>query len=440
VRRPGSPAVFAVLGACSAAIYAGAPAVAARLGIERLAAHPATVAVLFVPYLAALWLAGRPPPARGGLAVVLAFGLLFRVLMLPTPVYLSSDLYRYLWDGRVQLAGVSPYRHPPAAPALAHLRDAEVHPRINRPGARTVYPPASQWLFALAAAIAPGSVLGWRLLILASEGVTVALLLALLGRLGAPATAVVAYAWSPLAVFEGVQAGHVDAAMLPVVLLALLLRQGGAPLGAGVTLGVAVLMKLYPAVLLPAWWRRGDWRFPAAAAVTVGLGYAPHVAALGTGALGFLPEYFGSPEDHNIGLRALLTHPFGLTGELARGVAMMLLFAGMAAALAVIGRRAPRDALGLWRASALAIGAYLLLLPTAMHPWYVIWSVPFLCVHPAPAWLWFSGAVTLSYLAYVVAPAPLPWWAWLAEYGPLYALLGVAATRRARGALAPARS
>jgi hypothetical protein len=64
-----------------------------------------------------------------------------------------------------------------------------------------------------------------------------------------------------------------------------------------------------------------------------------------------------------------------------------------------------------------------------MHPWYVVWMVPFLALTRSPAWLYFSGAVTLSYLKYVVEPAPFPWWAWAAEYLPLYALLSVAGWR-----------
>ncbi len=433
MRRFGGLAALTALGALSAAIYAGALPAAAWLRVELLAAHPVVVAVLFGLYLAAAWLVSvRILPTKKALVVVLGFGLLFRTLMLPTPVCLSSDLYRYLWDGRVQLAGVNPYRYAPAASELTHLRDGEIHSRINRPGARTIYPPAAQWLFALAAALAPGSIVGWRLLLLLFEVATVAMLLVLLRRLGAPPTAVIMYAWSPLVVFEGVQAGHVEAAMISVVLLALLVRQTGSSVLAGAALGVAVLMKLYPAVLLPAWWRRDDWRFPAATAATVGLGYLPYVAVLGAGAFGFLPEYLASPEDHNIGLRALLTHPFGFTGEVARSVAMAFLFVAMAAALVVIGRRARQDPPGLWQASTLAVAAYLLLVPTAMHPWYVVWVVPFLCVRPSPAWLWFSGAVTLSYVAYVVAPAPLPWWAWLVEYGPLYVLLLASAARLAR--------
>jgi hypothetical protein len=423
-------AALTVLGAASAAIYAGALPAASWLGVEPIAAHPVVFAILFALYLAAARLATGQAPSGRALGVVLGFGLLFRALMLPTPVYLSSDLYRYLWDGRVQLAGVNPYRYAPNALELAYLRDGEVHPHINRPTARTIYPPASQWLFALAAALAPSSVVGWRLVLLLFEAATVVLLLALLRRLGAPPTAIIVYAWSPLVVFEGAQAGHVEVAVIFLVLLGLLLRQTGSSALAGAALGLAVLVKFYPIVLLPAWSRREDWRFPAATAATVGLGYLPYAAALGAGALGFLPEYFASSEDHNIGLRALLTYPFGFTGEVARGVAIALAFAAMAATVVVIGRSARHDVRGLWRASALAVGAYLLLVPTAMHPWYVMWIVPFLCVRPSPAWLWFSGAVTLSYIAYVVAPAPLPWWAWLGEYGPLYALLLAGAVAR----------
>jgi hypothetical protein len=101
----------------------------------------------------------------------------------------------------------------------------------------------------------------------------------------------------------------------------------------------------------------------------------------------------------------------------------------MLAALVAIARRRRPEPQRTWEAAALAAGAYLLLVPTSMHPWYVIWMVPFLALTRSPAWLYFSGAVTLSYVKYVVEPAPFPWWAWAAEYLPLYALLSVAGWR-----------
>jgi alpha-1,6-mannosyltransferase len=394
---------------------------------------------LFGLYLLALWgLRCRPVADRALLGIVLGFGVVFRIAVLPSPVLLSSDVNRYLWDGRVQRAGISPYRYAPADDALAPLRDPAIHPNINRPDKRTVYPPGSQALFALVAAVAPDSLLAWRLVLLGCELVTGLLLLRLLRVIGAPAEAVAVYAWSPLVVFEGVQAGHVDAALIPVVLVALLWRQAGSSLRAGAALGVATLIKLYPGVLLLTWGRRHDWRLPAAVGVTVAVGYLPHLSTVGLGALGFLPEYFGVPEDHNIGLRALLTYPLGYTDPGVRGSAMVLFFALLAAVLVVIGRRSQsHQGAEVVRATALAVGAYLLLVPTSMHPWYVLWMVPFLCLWPWSAWLYFTGAVTLSYVSFVVAPAPLPWWAWLGQYGPLYALLIVSAAC-ARGRLQPA--
>lgn len=381
-------------------------------------------AALFALYLLAAWMVLRPPADDPPmLALVLGFGLLFRLAVLPGPVVLSSDLYRYLWDGRVQWAGINPYRHPPAAPELAPLRDATTYPNINRPTKRTVYPPGAQATFAGVAAVAPNSVGAWRLFVLACEITTGLLLLRLLGRLGQPRVAVILYAWAPLAIFEGVQAGHVDAAMLPALLLALLWRQHGHMGRAGAALGVAILIKLYPAVLLPAWWRRGEWTFPTACAAVVAAGYLPYVAGAGRNVLGFLPEYFGRAEDFNIGLRYFLTEAIGLRGDAARAAAMLALVAAVLVVLVRVQRRLREDARGVFQAGAGAAAAYLVLLPTAMHPWYALWMLPFLAIAPSAAWLWFTGAVTLSYLGYVWQPAPFPGWVRALEFLPLYGLL-----------------
>src|SRR5215472_5572384 len=44
---------------------------------------------------------GRPP-----LALILVTAALMRLGVLAAPVYLSDDIYRYIWDGRVQAAGI----------------------------------------------------------------------------------------------------------------------------------------------------------------------------------------------------------------------------------------------------------------------------------------------------------------------------------------------
>lgn len=404
---------------------------------DALTRHVIVFIALFGLYLSATWLTLR----RGGhdrvlLGLVLSFGLLFRVAVLPTPVVLSSDVYRYLWDGRVQRAGLSPYRYPPAAPELAHLRDEVIYPNINRPSRPTVYPPGTQMLFAAVTTMFPDSLLGWRLFLLACDLVTGLLLLRLLRRMGRPAGAVIVYAWAPLAVFEGVQAGHVEPALVTLVLLALLWRQEGRMAMAGAAVGAAVLLKLYPAALALAWWRRGDRRFLVAGLGVLAAGYLAYAAPIGVGVLGFLPEYFSSAEDFNIGLRWFLTEGIGLGGhgvarEVTRGLVMLLLFGLLGYVLLRIRRGLREGADGVFAAGFAAVAAWLLLAPTALHAWYVMWMLPFLAVVPSAAWLWLTGAVTLSYLKY--AWSELPLWARLVEFVPVYALLIWEWRRRARG-------
>ena len=70
-----------------------------------------------------------------------------RLIVVAAPP-VSSDIYRYIWDGRVQAAGINPYRYVPADEALRTLRDEAIYPSINRADyAPTIYPPAAQIVF-----------------------------------------------------------------------------------------------------------------------------------------------------------------------------------------------------------------------------------------------------------------------------------------------------
>jgi hypothetical protein len=411
------------------ALLYGANFTAIRLMLEAegpglFGVYPVCFAIIFLVYLAGVrlaWEAGR----RVALAAIV-LGTVFRFFMLPTELVLSTDPYRYLWDGRVQIAGINPYRFSPEAPELAGLRDPRIHPRINRAWAPTIYPPGAEALFAGLALAAPDRIWALRVLLVACEAATMLTLLALLRRLGLPEGRVVVYAWAPLAIFEFAQAGHIDAAVVPLVLGALLAAGSGRSGLAGGLLGGAALTKLYPAILLPVLWRRGEARLPLTFLGTVALGYLPYAWGVGAKVLGFLPVYFARFEEFNIGLRALLTDGIGLTGMPARVVVSALLAAGLVGALVAIGR-GRGDTLGdLTAACGTAVGAYLLLVPSTIHPWYVVWLIPFLVVLPGPGWWYLTASVALSYLAYTGGPVGVPGWVRVAEYLPAYlgALLG----------------
>ena len=71
------------------------------------------------------------------LIAILLIAATLRGIALFAPQALSTDAFRYVWDGRVQAAGINPYRYIPADPALVGLRDDAIYPNINRPITRT---------------------------------------------------------------------------------------------------------------------------------------------------------------------------------------------------------------------------------------------------------------------------------------------------------------
>ena len=83
------------------------------------------------------WLRGRAIPS---LLAVALFGLLMRLPGLGLPVVHSGDVYRYLWDGAVQRAQLSPYAGAPEAPAYDGVRANQLEV-VGELGARIVHEP-----------------------------------------------------------------------------------------------------------------------------------------------------------------------------------------------------------------------------------------------------------------------------------------------------------
>ncbi len=103
-----------------------------------------------IVYIFAVWIVCRLQSGRLGVAVVLIVAALLRLSILFSPPFLSDDIYRYIWDGRVQAAGINPYRFVPSDEQLEPLRDDAIYPNINRSDyAHTIYPPLAQITFLL---------------------------------------------------------------------------------------------------------------------------------------------------------------------------------------------------------------------------------------------------------------------------------------------------
>ncbi len=270
------------------------------------------------------WRAQRWRPRTVVVAALLG-GAALRLLLVPTTPVLSTDLYRYLWDGRVQAAGTNPYAYPPDDRALAGLRDDAVWRHVNRRGVPTIYPGGAELVFAGTYRAGLTTPTGWKLLTALTDLATVAALVMLLRRHGAPLRHVLLYAWNPLPVLAFGQAGHVDAlAVLPLV-LAVAAWHADRPGRAGGLLGVAVAIKLYPLLLVPAFLRRRDGRWaPATAVVAVvvpALAYLPY-RAVGRRVLGYLGDGYLREEGYASGRRFVLASAVGVDGVLLAAVVL----------------------------------------------------------------------------------------------------------------------
>ena len=239
------------------------------------------------------WVLNRPTTTRD-LIVILIAAALMRGLAVTALPYLTTDAFRYVWDGRIQWAGFNPYAHVPADPDLAHLRDDTLYPHINqREKAVTIYPPMAQLIFMGSVAIENG-IGGMKAMMLLFEAATIVALIGWLRADSLPPARVLIYAWHPLPIWEFASQAHVDAALAAFVTLGIWAAVRHRQALCGALFACAVLVKYFPLVLLPALWRRWDWRLPTTLIATAAILYLPYLAGHPANLAGFLSKHIAN--------------------------------------------------------------------------------------------------------------------------------------------------
>ncbi|MFG2194859.1 glycosyltransferase 87 family protein [Streptomyces sp. NPDC048639] len=413
---------------------------------------PATLtswyAAAWVLFAAAV-LSLRKVSGRRAAVLVMAGGVAVAATGLLAPPRTSTDAYRYVWDGRVQAAGISPYDHAPADPALLPLRDGWLFPtgeacdgpdlarvpavpgevrctRLNRPMAHTIYPPVAEGYFFLVHAVSPEGArvkplqVGGALL---SAGTTFVLLAVLRRRERGPHGAAY-WAWCPAVPIEAVNNAHAD--VLGVLLavaglgaVAAAQRRSpaegtppqraltGRAVLAGGLLGAATAVKMLPAVLLPgalsgvlargASTPRARLRTAAAvllpAAAVVAGTYLPYVLASRASVLGYLGGYAAEEgyEDASARNRFALLR-LVLPDAWAQGAAAAVL---LTVVLVVLRRGDPARP---WRGALLVTGTAFLVL-TPGYSWYALLVVALVALDGRWEWLGVAVAGAAAYVA-----------------------------------------
>lgn len=425
VERSGPRARVRLLASCAVlAALAAAEVAALRIGqpgdqVRRMLWFYALAAALF--YIGALLVRGLP--TRHSLRLALAGGALLQLVAVGFAPSTTDDYYRYLWDGKVQAAGIDPYRYAPLDPALGYLRDELLFPadtrtpeekaaavaegrydpcttrgvphdctRINRPGVHTIYPPVAEFAFLGLHWVSPER---HRVRMLQAFAAALALAVAgaliwALRRAGRDPRAAVWWAWCPIVWLECGNNAHID--VLGILLLVgcfgLLAARDGAGgdrrlAAAGALFGAAIAVKLVPVLVAPALLiKRGHVLLGSAAAVFA-VGYLPHLLFVGTDVIGYLPGYL--EEEGYSGEQRFAVLRLLLSSDLAPVLAVLL----GAVVAALVWRRAgarpsAQDAL-------LVVGAAFVLVGPS-QPWYGLMIVALVVLADRPEWIAVAAA------------------------------------------------
>ena len=384
------------------------------------------IGAAWIAFGCAAWLV-RKVALRLAVGLILIGGIAVQVVALSGPPQGSSDMYRYIWDGRVQAAGIDPYLYAPGDAGVAQLRndflwsgtgpghyvDCVRNKRdsadpadslvkgctpMNRPKVPTIYPPVAEAYFLAVQLAAPADSSTTPIQATAALCAVVVTLILLFGLrwVGKDMRLAALWAWCPTVAIEAGQNAHVDVVAVALTAAALLLlaraRTEGRTVLGGILLGLAIATKVTPVLVVPAVLRRGWWLICSSAGIAISLVYAPHVLAVGRKIIGFFPGYLnqaGYSTGSGFSVIALVVH-----GKAAAMVAVVLL--GLVA-LAILRYGDPDQP---WRGAVLMTAAAMAVC-TPQFPWYAILLVMLVALDGRPEWLIISAAGYLSPYAHL---------------------------------------
>jgi hypothetical protein len=367
---------------------------------------------------------------------ILVLAALVRLLFLFQSPELSDDIFRYLLDGMMLLEGANPYAAAPNAVSSANPAVSAIIPLVNHGHLPTIYPPAAQVIFAAGAFM--GGTLGMKLVLVLMDLAACLLIIRLLKQLDLPTSRAVLYAWHPLPVIEIAASGHIDAAAVCFLMLALIMTLHGARISekgnagtntakrfagwkaitvaftAGACFAAAGLVKWLPFLFLP-----GLLLLLIRGRIRIGICW---IAGCATAAFGLTAPFWPEFQNSYATLSVYLAHwefsgfAFRLLREMAGGgqtARLILATCGVAAVGVIYARLFFRDlsrvsdkipaesdeqqrALPVLKSFYAAAFAWLLLTPT-LHPWYALYLVCLLPFAAGPAGIVLSWSVLLAY-------------------------------------------
>lgn len=188
-----------------------------------------------------------------------------RLVFLVSLPSLSQDFYRFIWDGRMLASGISPYVFTPnqimeQSPNLIHQGEELVRGMQDLNASHySNYPPVSQWIYFLAAKIAPFSILVavvcMRCILICADIGILFFGKKILQHLNLPLNNIFWFILNPLVVLELTGNLHFEGLMLFLLLVSIYSMLRFNWISSALFFGLSVATKLLPLVLLPLFYK-----------------------------------------------------------------------------------------------------------------------------------------------------------------------------------------
>ncbi len=343
-------------------------------------------------------------------AIVLRIGSAF---IMPS---LSDDVYRFLWDGQLIVAGQNPLLTTPdnylsalSTTGSNFLYFQHLHALINHPQFYTCYPPLMQGVFTVAAFFGGGSIfistVIIKLIVTIADCIAVYFIAKILKKLNADVKLIILYALNPLVIIEGAGNAHFEVMQVALIAVSIYFILKNKLLVSGIFWGLAIVTKLLPLLLLPLIMRWiGFKKGLVFSMIAVGVAVVLFVPFIAIGSIdGFaksLNLYF-----QNFEFNASVYYLAREIGWWLKGYnyisfigpILMAVFLSIYAVIFFIKRKLTTEQFTLY---ALIILTLYYFFATTVHPWYMINLLPFaLIANKKYAFVWM-GIAFLSYNAY----------------------------------------
>ena len=369
--------------------------------------------IAFGFYLSAMIRVSTSSANKRNIFIVLGGAFVFRLILVPSVPVHENDIYRYIWDGKVSVAGVNPYKYAPIRasikPAsvdqqngfetLKSIRDEDPksYRHISYKDIPTVYPPLTQLVFAVSTLLVPGSIWSMKLIFVFFDMAVVVLIYMVLRLLKENPLYVIVYAWNPLVLKEFANSGHNDALAICCVMAAVYLILKEKYTFSSACLGLGVLSKFYPLIFVPFFLLKNQYKAFLTCLVVIMAGYLPFLV-------------WGQPDPGKVfaGL-ATYVQEWSVNGFIFEIIYSLLsIFDGDPYILSkiicgsiftitwffIFYKKQNAIEKAFW-----AVTALFLLSPVG-DPWYFSWTIPFLCIYRKYSLIVLSYLLILSYFEF----------------------------------------